>query len=61
MPLIILLYFLEALYVSGITTNQEWNDQCGNQHYTRELLVMGIAVPETCWAYKKYNKIISSI
>ena len=22
---------------------------------------MGIVVPETCWAYKKYNKIISSI
>jgi len=23
--------------------------------------MMGIVVPETCWAYKKYNKIISSI
>jgi len=23
--------------------------------------MMGIGVPETCWAYKKYNKIISSI
>jgi len=21
--------------------------------------MMGIVVPETCWAYKKYNKIIS--
>jgi len=30
------------------TANQERNDQCGNQHYSRELLVMGIAVPETC-------------
>jgi len=31
------------------TANQEWNDQCGNQHYSRELLMMGTAVPETCW------------
>jgi len=23
--------------------------------------MMGIVVPETCWAYKKYNKIISGI
>ena len=23
--------------------------------------MMGIVVPETCWAYKKYNKIMSSI
>ena len=29
---------------------------CGNQHYSRELLMMGIEVPETCWAYHKYNK-----
>ena len=43
------------------TANQERNDQCGNQHYSRELLMMGIVVPEACWAYKKYNKIISSI
>ena len=33
----------------------------GNQHYSRELLMMGVIVPETFWAYKKYNKIISSI
>jgi len=39
------------------TANQERNDQCGNQHHSRELLMMGIVVPETCWAYKKYNKI----
>ena len=39
------------------TANQERNDQRGNQHYIRELLMMGIVVPETCWAYKKYNKI----
>jgi len=43
------------------TANQERNDQCGNQHYSRELLMIGIVVPETCWAYKKYNKIITSI
>jgi len=30
------------------TANQERNDQCGNQHYSRELLMMGIAVTETC-------------
>ena len=34
-------------------------DQCGNQYYSRELLMTGIVVPETCWAYKKHNKIIS--
>ena len=43
------------------TANQERNDQCGNQHYSRELLTMGIVVPETFRPYKKYNKIISSI
>jgi len=30
------------------TANQERNDQCGNQRYSRELLMMGIEVPETC-------------
>jgi len=30
------------------TTNRERNDQCGNQHYSRELLMLGIVVPETC-------------
>jgi len=30
------------------TANQERNDQCGNQRYSRELLMMGIVVPETC-------------
>jgi len=44
-----------------LTAKQERNDQCGNQHHSRELLMMGIIVPETCWAYKKYNKIISGI
>ena len=43
------------------TANQERNDQCGNQHYSHQLLMMGILVPETCSAYKKYNKIISGI
>ena len=43
------------------TANQERNDQRGNQHYSRELMMMGIVVPETCWAYKKHNKIISGI
>ena len=30
------------------TANQERNDQCGNQHHSREPLMMGILVPETC-------------
>jgi len=30
------------------TANQERNDQCGNQHYSHELLMMDIVVPETC-------------
>jgi len=29
------------------TANQERNDQCGNQHYSRQRLMMGIIVPET--------------
>jgi len=29
------------------TANQEQNE-CGNQHYSRELLMMGIVMPETC-------------
>jgi len=28
--------------------NQERNDQCSDQHHSRELLMMGIVVPETC-------------
>ena len=43
------------------TANQERNDRCGNQQHIRELLMMGRVMPETCWAYKKYNKIISGI
>jgi len=30
------------------TANQERNDQCAKQHYSRELLMMGIVKPETC-------------
>jgi len=30
------------------TATQERNDQCGNQQYSRELLMMGIVVSETC-------------
>jgi len=29
------------------TANQERNDQCGNQHHSREVLMMGILMPET--------------
>ena len=36
---------------------EERNGQCGNQHYSGELLMMGIVMPEKFWAYKKYNKI----
>ena len=31
-----------------VEANHERNDQCGNQHYSRELLMMGTVVPETC-------------
>jgi len=30
------------------TVNQERHDQCGNQHPSRELLMMGIVMLETC-------------
>jgi len=30
------------------TATQEPDGICGNQHYSRELLMMGIIVPETC-------------
>ena len=30
------------------TANQERNDQCGNKHHSREILMVGIVVPETC-------------
>ena len=43
------------------TATQEPDGPCGNQHYSLELLMIGLAVPETCWAYHKYNKTISSI
>jgi len=43
------------------TAYQERDDQCGNQHYRRELLMMGTVVPETCRAYKKCYKTISGI
>ena len=34
-----------GVWVAGFA---ERNDQCGNQHYSRELLMIGIVVPETC-------------
>jgi len=30
------------------TATQEWDGPCGNQHYSCELLMMGIIVSETC-------------
>jgi len=41
--------------------NQEWNDQCGNQHHSRELQMKGIVMLEICLAYKKCNKITRGI
>jgi len=40
----------EVLFYINATPSifTERNDQCGNQHYSRELLMMGIVVPETC-------------
>ena len=43
------------------TANHDRNAQRGNQLYIRELLMMGIEILETFWAYKKYNKITSDI
>jgi hypothetical protein len=43
------------------TANQERNDQCGKQHHSRAVLMMGIVLLETFSAYKKYNKITSGI
>ena len=43
------------------TATQERDDQCGYQHNSNELLMMGIVVPETYLAYKKYSKIINGI
>ena len=37
------------------TANQERNDQCRDRHRSRKLPMMGIIMPETCWAYKKYK------
>ena len=43
------------------TVIQEPDGPCDNQHYSLELLMMGIVVAETCWTSHKYNKTISSI
>ena len=51
---------LTALHLQP-TANQERHDQCGKQHHSREVLIMGIGMLETCWAYRKYNKIWSGI
>jgi len=58
----------QAGYVSGlqaITCDQQQPKQpdgpCGNEHYSNELLMMGIILSETCWVYRKFNKIIWSI
>ena len=48
-------YILQPGHYSSLTapnfqpiSNQERNDQCVNQHYSHELLMMGIVMPETC-------------
>jgi len=30
------------------TAKQERYDQCSNQHHSRELMMMGLVMPETC-------------
>jgi len=61
-------FSLQSRYYSSLTAsnlqptaNQERNDQCGNHCYSRELPIMGTVVPETCWVYKEYHKIISGL
>ena len=61
MPLILLCFLLKSCFslqpghYSNLTApnlqptaNQERNNQRGNQHYSREILMMGAVVPETC-------------
>jgi len=50
-----LLYVGESGHYSNLTApnlqhtaNQEGNDQYGNQHHSRELLMMGTVMPKTC-------------
>jgi hypothetical protein len=43
------------------TAYQERYDQCGSQHHSFELLMMGRIMSETCSALKKCNKITSGI
>ena len=61
-------YSLQSGHLSSLpapnfqpTATEEPDGPCGTHHYSRELLMMGIIVPETCWAYHKYNKTISGI
>ena len=53
--LLVASYSLQPGYLSSLpatnfqpTATKEWDGPCGNQHYSRELLMMGIAVPDTC-------------
>jgi len=39
---------LAVWFSSCCTTNREPDSLCGNQRYSRELLMMGVMVPETC-------------
>ena len=40
---------------------RETDGLCGNQRKRRELLTMGIMLPETCWAHHKHKNVISGI
>jgi len=47
----------ELTTIALVTTEAVWfckepDGLCGNQRYRRELLMMGIMVPETCWSVK---------
>ena len=52
------MHHCDNLRITSIFT--ERHDQCGKQH-SRELLMMGTVMLETCWAFNKYNKISSGI
>ena len=43
------------------TSNQEQYDNVAIQQNSRKLLMMDILMSETCWAHKKWNKIVSDI
>ena len=51
---------LAILFHFSVRTENKTTDVVIHQH-SRKLLMMDILMPETCWAHKKWNKIVSDI